>query len=134
MICNARHEGWPVIDCTPSVMIVHQNHDYSHLPGGAPHYSAPESNENMRLAGGHAAIRYTVLDATHVLQNGALAPPPPSVPASAALEILLRSVFYFLPSEKSRRLPGPSGEEAVAEALGRKNRGSNDGNAPADHG
>ncbi|HQV94818.1 MAG TPA: hypothetical protein PLF41_10155, partial [Anaerolineales bacterium] len=32
MIYKARKEGWAVIDCTPSVMIVHQNHDYSHLP------------------------------------------------------------------------------------------------------
>ena len=38
MIYKARKEGWPVIDCTPSVMIVHQNHDYSHLPVGKPHY------------------------------------------------------------------------------------------------
>src|SRR3990172_10091286 len=27
MIYKARKEGWSVIDCTPSVMIVHQNHD-----------------------------------------------------------------------------------------------------------
>ena len=34
MIYKARQQKWSVIDCTPSVMIVHQNHDYSHLPGG----------------------------------------------------------------------------------------------------
>ncbi len=42
MIYKARKEKWAVIDCTPSVMIVHQNHDYSHLPGGKPHYDPPE--------------------------------------------------------------------------------------------
>jgi hypothetical protein len=54
MIYKARKEGWAVIDCTPSVMIVHQNHDYSHLPGGKPHYEHPDTNENIRLAGGQA--------------------------------------------------------------------------------
>jgi flavin-dependent dehydrogenase len=67
MIYKARKEGWPVIDCTPSVMIVHQNHDYSHLPGGKPHYEHPDTNENIRLAGGQANIRYTILDSTHQL-------------------------------------------------------------------
>src|SRR5258707_13898162 len=52
MIYKARTEKWSVIDCTPSVMIVHQNHDYSHLPGGKPHYEHPDTNENIRLAGG----------------------------------------------------------------------------------
>ncbi len=67
MIYKARKEKWAVIDCTPSVMIVHQNHDYSHLPGGKPHYEHPDTNENIRLAGGEANIRYTILDATHQL-------------------------------------------------------------------
>ena len=52
MICNAREHRWRVIDATPSVMIVHQNHDYGHLPGGLPHYTVPETDENIRLAGG----------------------------------------------------------------------------------
>jgi hypothetical protein len=28
MIYHARKEGWKVVDATPSLMIVHQNHDY----------------------------------------------------------------------------------------------------------
>lgn len=108
MIYKARQEGWPVIDCTPSVMIVHQNHDYSHLPGGVPHYSVPESDENIRLAGGHAAIRYTVLDATSVLKDGILAQPRPSFARLLrALELLLRSVFAFLPAEKIEAVARP---------------------------
>ncbi len=75
MIYKARKEKWPVIDCTPSVMIVHQNHDYSHLPGGKPHYEHPDTNENIRLAGGQANIRYTILDSTHQLVDGKLARP-----------------------------------------------------------
>ncbi|HCK66492.1 MAG TPA: hypothetical protein DHW49_09515, partial [Anaerolineae bacterium] len=51
MIYKARKENWAVIDCTPSMMIVHQNHDYSHLPNGKPHYEHPETNVNIQLAG-----------------------------------------------------------------------------------
>src|SRR5512147_1680666 len=69
MIYKARQEKWPVVDCTPSVTIVHQNHDYSHLPGGKPHYEHPDTNINIRLAGGEANIRYTVVDATNQLAN-----------------------------------------------------------------
>jgi hypothetical protein len=56
MIYSGRRSGWPVIDATESIMIVHQNHDYSHLPGGQPHYRHPETYENIRLAGGKRVI------------------------------------------------------------------------------
>jgi hypothetical protein len=56
MIYAGRKNGWPVIDGTQSVMVIHQNHDYSHLPGGQPHYRLPETFENIRLAGGKRTI------------------------------------------------------------------------------
>lgn len=74
MIYKARRAGWPVVDGTPSVFIVHQNHDYSHLPGGQPHYRQPETFENIRLAGGRAATRFTLADVTHRLEAGRLQP------------------------------------------------------------
>ena len=74
MIYKARKAGWPVIDATPSVMIVHQNHDYSHLPGGQPHYKHPETDENVRLAGGRVVTRFTLLDADHRIENGKISP------------------------------------------------------------
>jgi len=77
MIFHARQQGWPVIDATQSVMIVHQNHDYSHLPGGAPHYDLDESQHNTKLAGGLAHM-YMVLDANQQLVNGRLQKPHPS--------------------------------------------------------
>jgi hypothetical protein len=98
MIYKARKEKWPVIDCTPSVMIVHQNHDYSHLPGGKPHYEHPDTNENIRLAGGQANIRYTILDSTHQLVNGKLTRPKmTSLRFSRKFEVFLRSILFFLP-------------------------------------
>ena len=108
MIYKARQEGWPVIDCTPSVMIVHQNHDYSHLPGGKPHYAHPDTNENIRLAGGQANIRYTILDATHQLAGGTLIRPKmTSARFTRKLELFLRSVFFFLPERMLESIARP---------------------------
>jgi hypothetical protein len=109
MIYKARKENWPVIDCTPSVMIVHQNHDYSHLPGGKPHYEHPDTNENIRLAGGQAAVRYTILDATHQLtKNGRLTRPKmTSLRFMRKLELFLRSVFFFLSEDMIENIARP---------------------------
>lgn len=74
MIYNARKQSWPVIDTTPSLMVIHQNHDYSHLPGGKPHYNHPETDENVRLAGGRAVTRFTLLDTNYRLENGKILP------------------------------------------------------------
>lgn len=98
MIYQARRMGWPVIDCTASATVIHQNHDYSHLPGGQTHYGLPESNENIRLAGGEAAIRYTILDSTHRLVDGKLLRPRLSyLRFMRGVELFLRRVFFFLP-------------------------------------
>jgi hypothetical protein len=109
MIYKARKEKWTVIDCTPSVMIVHQNHDYSHLPGGKPHYEHPETNENIRLAGGEANIRYTVLDATRQLApSGKLVRPKLSyLRFMRGIELLLRRVFFFLPEKMIENVARP---------------------------
>jgi hypothetical protein len=69
MIYHALKRGWPVIDGTPSITIVHQSHDYSHLSGGKPHYNHMESQQNMAIAGGLANM-YIVLDADYQLKNG----------------------------------------------------------------
>jgi len=108
MIFKARKEGWAVIDCTPSLMIVHQNHDYSHLPGGKPHYEHPDTNENIRLAGGQANIRYTILDSTHQLVNGKLTRPKlTSLRFTRKLELFLRAIFFFLPENIVENLARP---------------------------
>jgi len=109
MIYKARQEKWPVIDCTPSVMIVHQNHDYSHLPGGKPHYEHPDTSENIRLAGGQAAVRYTILDATHQLTKGGklVRPKMTSLRFMRKLELFLRAVFFFLPEDMIENVARP---------------------------
>jgi hypothetical protein len=108
MIYKARQEKWPVIDCTPTVMIVHQSHDYRHLPGGKPHYMHPETNENIRLAGGPAAVRYTILDATHRLVGGKLVRPAfSSLHFWRGVELFLRKIFFFLPENLIENIVRP---------------------------
>jgi len=108
MIYQARRERWPVIDATPSVMIVHQSHDYSHLPGGQPHYALPESDENIRLAGGTAVIRYTILDATARLVDGRLVRPAFSWGRFwREVELFLRKLFFFLPEDVIENVARP---------------------------
>ncbi len=67
-IYHARKQGWHVIDATDAVTIIHQQHDYHHLPGGKIHYTLPESDENMLLAGGKRHI-FTLLDANFRLEK-----------------------------------------------------------------
>jgi hypothetical protein len=108
MIYNAHQKKWPVIDCTPSIMIVHQNHDYSHLPDGKSHYDHPETNENIRLAGGQAAIRYTIVDSTHRLVDGKFARPKiTSLRFMRGLELFLRNIFFFLPENMIENVARP---------------------------
>jgi hypothetical protein len=66
MFYEARSRGWQLVDCTDSIQIIHQDHDYNHLPGGKAHYRQPESVENVRLAGGRRHI-FNLLDVNRCL-------------------------------------------------------------------
>jgi len=108
MIYKARKEGCVVIDCTPSIMIVHQNHDYSHLPEGKSHYEHPDTNKNIRLAGGQANIRYTILDSTHQLVDGKLIRPKLTyLRFMRKVELFLRAIFFFLPENMIENIARP---------------------------
>lgn len=76
MIYWARRKGWPVVDATRDIFIIHQNHDYSHLPGGKPHYRQPESFANIRLAGGRMVTRFMLADCSHQIVNGEISAKP----------------------------------------------------------
>ncbi len=69
MIYHAREAGMTVINGTGAVNIIHQLHDYQHLPGGKPHYRTPETYENVRLAGGKRTI-FDLNDCTHQFAGG----------------------------------------------------------------
>jgi hypothetical protein len=56
MIYDGRRRRIPVIDASQAITVVHQDHDYAHLPGGAPHHRHPESLRNLEIAGGREVV------------------------------------------------------------------------------
>ncbi|HBY09178.1 MAG TPA: hypothetical protein DEH22_15885, partial [Chloroflexi bacterium] len=73
MIFQARQNRWPVIDATHDLLIIHQDHDYSHLPDGKPHYDLEETKINAALGGGMHHM-YMTLDSSHELIRGQVRP------------------------------------------------------------
>ncbi|MFH2039753.1 MAG: hypothetical protein ABIJ65_10000 [Chloroflexota bacterium] len=70
MIYQARKQGWLAVDATRVITIVHQGHDYAHLPEGKTHRRVPETDENIRLAGGREITRFSLVDADRRLVTG----------------------------------------------------------------
>lgn len=93
-IFKARQSGWDVIDATPSLLVIHQDHDYSHLPGGRAHYDLEESQLNAAMAGGSASM-YTVLDTNKVLLADKIRSPAPSLP-----RLLRRAELLLMDGER----------------------------------
>ncbi len=70
MVFQARAEGRAVVDLSPTVAVVHQNHDYGHLPGGeAAFRNGAESLANRHMAGGYFHL-LNLADATHEAVKG----------------------------------------------------------------
>lgn len=59
MVAAARRRGLPVIDLSPSVMALHQQHGYAHTGRSRLdcYVTGDEARENQRLAGGRHVIR-----------------------------------------------------------------------------
>jgi len=67
LVWKARSLGAVIVDLTPAVMAVHQNHDYGYHPQGfLGTLRGEEALQNIRLAGGKSHLQ-TLLDATHEL-------------------------------------------------------------------
>ncbi|MCJ7717699.1 MAG: hypothetical protein MUO54_14430 [Anaerolineales bacterium] len=69
MVYHAIKQGWIVIDITPTVIVIHQEHDYAHLPEGKPHFDLDESSHNVNLGGGFTKA-YDLLDVNWELSKG----------------------------------------------------------------
>jgi hypothetical protein len=69
MIYHAVSSPWLAIDASPTLKVVHQNHDYAHLAGGDGHYRAEESADNTQMAGGMRQL-YTLLDIKNEFRQG----------------------------------------------------------------
>lgn len=74
MIYHARTTFGIAIDATRSITVVHQNHDYSHLPGNKPPYGSEVAKRNLALAGGRKCV-YNVLDTNRELIKGRITRP-----------------------------------------------------------
>lgn len=72
LVWKARALGATVVNATPVVTAVHQQHDYAHVRGGrAWSYRGPEAVRNVELAGGPRHL-YGIDDASRVLTSRGL--------------------------------------------------------------
>lgn len=74
MVYHARTAFGLAIDATRDVLVVHQNHDYSHLPGNRPSSGSEVAKSNLAKAGGRRCI-YNTLDTNRELVDGRLCHP-----------------------------------------------------------
>lgn len=79
MVYHAQQQGWAVLDATPSLTVIHQEHDYAHLPGGRPHYKLDESRHNVQLGGGFDKV-YDLLDVDQQFRDGRIRKTPFTFP------------------------------------------------------
>ena len=74
MVYHARQTWGLAVDATRSVLAVHQNHDYSHLPGNKPPYGSEVARSNLAKAGGRRCV-YNILDTNRELIAGRIRRP-----------------------------------------------------------
>jgi hypothetical protein len=79
MIYHAISRNWLAVDATPSLPVVHQNHDYAHLTDAPTHQRVPETFSNAELGGGMRNM-YMLLDLQYRLVNGKVRRAPWSLP------------------------------------------------------
>jgi hypothetical protein len=77
LIRESIRRGGVLVDATPSVVAIHQNHGYAHVPdmkvdeAGRILAKGEENRLNIELAGN---VDFRLSDSTHVLRNGAVEP------------------------------------------------------------
>jgi len=73
MIFKARWEHWQMIDASDEIYVIHQEHDYRHLPKGIIHHRQPETLENIKQMGGRFAV-FTLADTNYYWKNHQIHP------------------------------------------------------------
>lgn len=67
LIYHVRKRQIPVIDATPVVHVIHQNHSYAHVPQKeGTRWEGPESSNNVRLVGNRQIYLWELADADWV--------------------------------------------------------------------
>jgi hypothetical protein len=112
LIKGARENKIPVVDVTRAAPVIHQNHDYNHVPGGANQvWRGKEADVNLRLYGS-APHSFTFLDVTHELTpNGSIRRVFLRKPAHRTKEFLWRAMI-----EKTQPLRRKLGLQRKAHA------------------
>lgn len=95
MIYTALDKGAMVIDATPAVMSVHQNHDYLHVPKGNNNsWEGPEGELNKGLYGREKPL-YSLEDASHTLTESSLQRAFTVTSAKHRVQKLFRHKYIF---------------------------------------
>ena len=100
MIYHSMQQPWPILDATSEIFIIHQNHDYSHLPDGQKHYKLAESKRNVALGGGERNM-YDQSDLRYALVNGKMVRKPANW-----YRMLRRAEHWLHPGEEITGLRG----------------------------
>lgn len=95
MVYHARKNFGMAIDASRQVLVVHQNHDYSHLPGNKPPYGSEVAKSNLAKAGGRKCV-YNILDTNRELVDGKIRRP------QVRLVRLLRRLERMLINDEGR--------------------------------
>jgi GT2 family glycosyltransferase len=74
LVMRTRRRGYPVIDITEQVMLVHQNHPFGKYRSEDERRRGPEGLRGFALLGDSYAMLGRTTDATHVVAHGALKP------------------------------------------------------------
>lgn len=89
MVWRARSLRLPVVDASASVLVVHQAHEYSHVPGArGARWQGPEGDRNRRLLELEERA-FTLDDATHQLTATGLARMPVPLDRRVHTEVVL---------------------------------------------
>jgi hypothetical protein len=95
MVYHARTTFGMAIDATRDVLVIHQVHDYSHLPGNKPPYGSEVAKTNLAKAGGRRCT-FNILDTNREYYQGRIRQPQPRL-----VRLLRRIERMFINDEAS---------------------------------
>jgi len=79
MIWRARSLRIPVVDASPSALVIHQEHEYGHVPQArGARWEGPEGDRNLRLLGPDERV-YSLANATYLLSASGLVSRPQTI-------------------------------------------------------
>jgi len=123
MMGRALKMGLPLIDITPVVTVIHQNHDYGHVAARrGSDWEGPEADRNRELGGWLDNYLHTPLNATALLTPGGLRAPRSPAHMRAKLEAFVTLEPAAAPLRRVvalvRRIQGRNGPDVAVAGEG----------------